>query len=221
MRRLLVTLGLGGLVMSAMTLHLLGALAAATAALPYDAIASKLEAFQAIPLDERNRLDLVTRIVSARALARPISLFMMIGTQRFVIPRAADGSFALPARPDGQATIETDQPVGSLDLQIVAVPRLRDPTHFSAAELDGAAIQATRLLASLHGVGGWSEGKVTRVAFACDRAHCCALRLTSSVGNRTFSPDARGIITLDLTQTPRDAWMSTTTPFRSITLPAR
>jgi hypothetical protein len=221
MRRLLVTLGLGGLVMSAMSVHLLGALAADTAALPYDAVASKLDAFQAIPHSERDRLDLVTRIVSARAPARPISLFMAIGTERFVIPRAADGSFVLPARPAGVAMIETDQPAGSLDLQIVAVPRLRDPTHFSAVELEGAAIQATHLLESLHGIGGWSEGKVTRVAFACDRAHRCALRLTSSAGHRTFSPDARGIITINLARTPRDAWMSTTTPFGSITLPAR
>jgi hypothetical protein len=220
MRRFLAALCLGGLLISAMTWRLTGALADNTAALPYDAVASKLAAFEAIPEDERDRLNLVTRIVSSRAPARPISLFMAIGTQRFVIPRAADGSFVLPARPAGAATIETDQPAGSLELQIVAAPRLRDPMHFSAVELEGAAMQATHLLESVHGVGGWSEGKITRVAFACDKARGCALRLTSSVGDRIFLPDARGIITLDLARTPQDAWMSTTTPFSSITMPA-
>jgi hypothetical protein len=72
--------------MSAMSVNLLRALAADTAALPYDAVASKLDAFQAIPEAERDRLDLVTRIVSARAPTKAISLFMVIGTQRFCHP---------------------------------------------------------------------------------------------------------------------------------------
>jgi hypothetical protein len=104
------------------------ALWAANAAIPYARLAGFGEAFNAIPVEQRNRIQLAVHILHEDAANHaPIHAWMEAGGTRTEIALAADGSIDLPNRPDwaaDDAMLQTDQPAHTLKIgvDVLVVP---------------------------------------------------------------------------------------------------
>jgi len=173
--------------------------AAETAKIAYHALAELPAKFEAVPTAERDRVRLILRILSKDAGHAPITMTAELPDRRIDIPVAPNGDFTLPNDP-GLAAADpifmTNQPKGSLDLDFEFAALLPNPVEFRYADLTLAATQANKLIEREAGIMSWMAPEVKGMLFTCDGAPGCVLTVHRAAGDRTYPPNAAGIIAL-------------------------
>ena len=173
-----------------------------TARLPYRILAEKIAAFEGVPAAERDRVDLTLSIRPKAPPAEPLRVWMELDGRRIDIPVDATGRMALRPTADlatASPMVETNQPKGTLDLELSLSLRLPDPTRFRYADLRASAAQIDALVKRAAGSWGLFTPAATRVLFTCAQPAHCSLTLHRRQGPEVRLPDEQGRIALALT----------------------
>lgn len=179
--------------------------AAETARLPYRALSEKIMEFEKLPMAERDKVDLELRIRPRTSPAEPLAIWMETGGRRVALP--VDPTGRIDVRPAAgiaagdlaDATVETNQPKRTLDLELTLAPRLPDPVAFRYADLRAAAAQVDRLAKRSAGLPGWLVPATGRMVFVCGQPRDCTLVLHRPHGPEVRRPGPDGRIELALT----------------------
>ena len=113
----------------------------------------------------------------------------------------SDGRFALPrdaAIVAADPIFEANRPKGTLQIAIALGPILTNPVEFHYRDLILAVRRMNHLVERRAGLLNWAGHRVKDMSFKCDSAPGCSLTIHRAAGDRTYRPDAAGIIILKL-----------------------
>lgn len=170
------------------------------ATLPYKAMVANALTFLNVAVGERDRLALVQslRPDGGNLVIRPLVITILSKNGRIDVPVAADNSFAIPINDDlrdENPTVTTNQPKGSLSLQVGVRILLPPTTRYAYAEFWLGVQQANQMTKRFAGVMRWLFAEAAdSLVLRFSRAERQMLRIAASDGPLTLIADDSGTI---------------------------
>jgi hypothetical protein len=199
----------------------LPATAAETARLRYHDLTSRMDSFESLPAEARDRVRLTVRVVAEKA-AQPVQMWMSVNGQRYDLPIDDFGFIDVPRTPDvlsADPLIETNQPKGSIETKLAMILLLPDPQRFPYNAIRTAARQTDALIDKAAGLASFLVPSVKGVQFRCPKGDpSCVVVVHRRSGDETLRPDPEGRIRLDLTPTldSEDPMIEASIPLRVV-----
>lgn len=170
------------------------------ATLPYRTLIENATTFQNVAPDRRDRLALVQslRPDGGNLVARPLTITILSKTGKIDVPVTNDNSFAIPLTDelrDENPTVITNQPKGSLSLQVGVRILLPQTTRFTYSEFWLGIQQANAMTKRFAGMMRWvffdsADSLILRFG----RPERQMLRIAAADGALTLIADDTGTI---------------------------
>ncbi|MDB5360556.1 MAG: hypothetical protein JWO51_1853 [Rhodospirillales bacterium] len=170
------------------------------ATLPYRAMIANALTFLNVAVGERDRLALVQslRPDGGNLAIRPLTITILSKNGKIDVPVAADNSFAIPINDelhDENPTVLTNQPKGSLSLQVGVRILLPQATRFTYAEFWLGIEQANRMTKRFAGMMRWLFAETAdSLILRFGRPERQMLRIAAADGALTLIADDSGTI---------------------------
>ncbi len=177
----------------------LRAQAADPATLPYRSLLESVTTFLDVPPAQRDRLGLIQALKpdGGNLVARPLTMTIMAKAGPIDVPVAEDNSFALPLDPalkDENPTVVTNQPKGSLSLQVGVRILLPQTTRYPYSEFASGVAQANAMTKRFAGVMWLFAQTADSLILRFHRAERQMLRIAAADGALTLIADDSGTI---------------------------
>lgn len=170
------------------------------ATLPYRTMVANVTTFLNVAVGERNRLALIQSLQpdGGNLVARPLTITVLSKTGKIPVPVGVDNSFAIPITDelrDENPTVITNQPKGSLSLQIGVRILLPQTTRYAYSEFWLGLQQANAMTKRFAGMMRWlfaesADSLVLRFA----QPERQMLRIAAADGPLTLIADDSGTI---------------------------
>ena len=170
------------------------------ATLPYRTLVENPTTFLNVAPGERDRLALVQslRPDGGNLVARPLTITILSKTGRIQVPVGADNSFAIPISDelrDENPTVTTNQPKGSLSLQVGVRILLPQTTHYAYSEFWLGIQQANAMTKRFAGMVRWLFSEAAdSLVLRFSRPERQMLRIAAADGALTLIADDSGTI---------------------------
>ncbi len=191
--------GTGLAALAATGLLPVGAQAAEVAALPYRTLLESVTTFLDVPPAQRDRLGLIQALKpdGGNLVARPLTMTIQSKAGPIEVPVAEDNSFALPLTPalrDENPSVVTNQPKGSLTLQVGVRILLPPTTQYAYSEFANGVAQANAMTKRFAGVLWLFAQTADSLILRFHRPERQMLRIAASDGPLTLIADDSGTI---------------------------
>jgi hypothetical protein len=170
------------------------------ATLPYSSMIANALTFLGMAVGERDRLALVQslRPDGGNLVIRPLTITILSKSGKIDVPVGADNSFAIPisdALRDENPTVITNQPKGSLSLQVGVRILLPQATRYAYSEFWLGIQQANTMTRRFAGVMRWLfADSADSLVLRFRRPERQMLRIAASDGALTLISDDSGTI---------------------------
>ena len=170
------------------------------ATLPYSSMIANALTFLGMAVGERDRLALVQslRPDGGNLVIRPLTITILSKSGKIDVPVGADNSFAIPisdALRDENPTVITNQPKGSLSLQVGVRILLPQATRYAYSEFWLGIQQANMMTRRFAGVMRWLfADSADSLVLRFRRPERQMLRIAASDGALTLIADDSGTI---------------------------
>lgn len=170
------------------------------ATLPYSSMIANALTFLGMAVGERDRLALVQslRPDGGNLVIRPLTITILSKSGKIDVPVGADNSFAIPisdALRDENPTVITNQPKGSLSLQVGVRILLPQATRYAYSEFWLGIQQANSMTRRFAGVMRWLfSDSADSLVLRFRRPERQMLRIAASDGALTLIADDSGTI---------------------------
>jgi len=170
------------------------------ATLPYKALIANALTFLNVAVGERDRLALIQslRPDNGNLVVRPLVITILSKNGRIDVPVGADNSFAIPITDelrDENPTVFTNQPKGSLSLQVGVRVLLPQATRYSYSEFWLGIEQANRMTKRFAGMMRWLFAEAAdSLVLRFSRPERQMLRIAAEDGPLTLIADDSGTI---------------------------
>jgi len=170
------------------------------ATLPYKAMVANALTFLNVAVGERDRLALVQslRPDGGNLVIRPLVITILSKNGRIDVPVAADNSFAIPITDelrDENPTVLTNQPKGSLSLQVGVRVLLPQTTRYAYSEFWLGVQQANQMTKRFAGMMRWLFAEAAdSLILRFNRPERQMLRIAAEDGPLTLIADDSGTI---------------------------
>lgn len=169
------------------------------AALPYRTLLDGITTFLNVPPEQRDRLALIQalRPDGGNLVTRPLTMTVLAKSGAIDVPVAEDNSFALPLSEqlkDENPTVVTNQPKGTLSLQVGVRILLPQATHYGYSEFALGIAQANAMTKRFAGMLWLFSKTADSLILRFRRPERQMLRIAASDGALTLIADDSGTI---------------------------
>ena len=170
------------------------------ATLPYSSMIANALTFLGVTVGERDRLALVQSLHpdGGNLVIRPLTITILSKSGKIDVPVGADNSFAIPisdALRDENPTVITNQPKGSLSLQVGVRILLPQATRYTYSEFWLGIQQANTMTRRFAGVMRWLfSDSADSLVLRFRRPERQMLRIAAADGALTLIADDSGTI---------------------------
>jgi hypothetical protein len=169
------------------------------ASLPYRTLMDGVATFLSVPQDQRDRLALIQslRPDGGNLAIRPLTMTIQAKTGPIEIPVGEDNSFAIPIDDrlkDENPTVVTNQPKGTLSLQVGVRILLPPTTHFAYSEFADGIRQSNAMTKRFAGMMWLFSQTADSLILRFRRPERQMLRIAAPDGALTLIADDSGTI---------------------------
>jgi hypothetical protein len=170
---------------------------------PYDALVPMIEAVETVTDLDRIEVTVIVRSRKRDVDPEDILLFLDDGDTRHTFTVGQYGDVAIPLRDDWREAgllIESNQPAGTLDLQVTFILKTLPGTRVEYAWLWETVRQLDVAVSAMQGVQAAPPGEVVGLIFEYRPGERGEVIAGEGPGAATLTADERGVLRLELTE---------------------